>query len=175
MAPKDEKVFDAFVRVWFEWWSGAPDRLARQESSLVVRLLTLGLQEGGIQQSELKRQLGIAQPRLSKLMEKLGKKKAGWIQVKRSETDRRVWLMTTTTAGEARLAALKADLAPLLRAQGAKADPGTCVTVQTGALPPWKADTGAGRAREVQASLVEIGTAPLVLSTCLVERSIVRA
>ena len=61
----------------------------------MVRLLTLGLREGGIQQSELKRQLGIAQPRLSKLMEKLGKKKAGWIQVKLPETDRRVWLMTT--------------------------------------------------------------------------------
>ena len=120
MAPKDEKVFDAFVRVWSEWWSGAPDRLARQESSLVVRLLTLGLREGGIQQSELKRQLGIAQPRLSKLMEKLGKKKTGWIQVKRSETDRRVWWMTTTTAGETRLAALKADLAPLLRTPRAK-------------------------------------------------------
>lgn len=117
MAPKIEKVFDAFVRVWSNWWSEVPDRLLRQESSLVVRLLTLGLREGGIQQSELKRQLGIAQPRLSKLMEKLGKKKVGWIQVKRSETDRRVWLMTTTAVAQTSLAALKANLAAELRAQ----------------------------------------------------------
>jgi DNA-binding MarR family transcriptional regulator len=117
---KDE-AFDALVRTWSVWWSKVPDRLARQESSLVVRLLTLGLRQGGIRQSELKRQLGIAQPRLSKLMRKL--LKAKWIEVERLETDRRVWLMTTTVAAADRLAALKSDLAPLLRAQRAGQPP----------------------------------------------------
>ena len=117
---KDDEVFDALVRTWSVWWSKVPDRLARQESSLVVRLLTLGLRQGGISQSEVKQELGIAQPRLSKLMDKLEKKKVGWIQVERSKKDRRVWLMTTTAAAQDRMAVLKADLAAaLLRAKGA--------------------------------------------------------
>jgi DNA-binding MarR family transcriptional regulator len=115
---KDDEAFDALVRTWSVWWSKVPGRLARQESSLVVRLLTLGLRQGGIPQSKLKQQLGIAQPRLSKLMVKLLKVK--WIKVQRSETDRRVWLMTTTAAAQDRMVALKADLAAVLRARGAK-------------------------------------------------------
>jgi len=122
MATKDEELFDAFVRVWAVWWSGVPDRLARQESSLVVRLLTLGLREGGMPQSELKRQLGIAQPRLSKLMAKLLKVK--WIKVTTSKTDRRSRLMTTTAAAQDRLAALKTDISAALRALGARRAPG---------------------------------------------------
>src|SRR6266550_3278758 len=104
MAKRDEEVFDAFVRIWSVWWSGVPTRLARQESSLVVRLLTLGLGEGGVSQSGLKRQLGIAQPRLSKLMWKL--EKVGWIQVKASKTDRRIRLITTTVKAQDRMAPL---------------------------------------------------------------------
>ena len=50
-------------------------------------------------------------------MEKLKKKKVGWIQVGRSEKDRRVWLMTTTAAAQDSVAALKKDLAILLRTQ----------------------------------------------------------
>lgn len=164
MAPKDEKVFDAFVRVWLEWWSGVPDRLARQESSLVVRLLTLGLREGGIQQSELKRQLGIAQPRLSKLMVKLGKKKVGWIQVK-AGTDRRVRLMTTTAAGETELAALKGDLAPLLRAQRAR-------RTQAPALRPKPAPFRRGkRMREQpgQTKLLDANGDPVGLDSVIVD------
>jgi len=79
MTAKDEDAFDALVRVWSVWWSGAPDGLSRQESSLVVRFLSLGLRQGGISQSDIKRELGIAQPRLSKLMAKL--LKAKWIEV----------------------------------------------------------------------------------------------
>ena len=89
-----------------------------QESSLVLRLVTLGLQEGGISQSELKLQLGIAQPRLSKLMRKLIK--VGWIEVKSSKMDGRIGLMTTTGKAQGKMAALKADLAPLLRDRGVR-------------------------------------------------------
>jgi hypothetical protein len=116
MATKDDEAFDALVRTWSVWWSRVP------ESSLVVRLLTLGLRQGGISQSELKLELGIAQPRLSKLMVKLLKVK--WIKVERSETDRRVWLMTTTSAARDRVVALKADLTAVLPARGARRAPG---------------------------------------------------
>jgi hypothetical protein len=121
MTTSNEKVFDAFVRVWSVWWSGVPDRLARQESSFVVRLLTLGLREGGISQSELKLELGIAQPRLSKLMAKLLKEK--WIEVKSSKTDGRIGLMTTTVKAQGRMAPLKQDLETLLQAQAGAQPP----------------------------------------------------
>jgi DNA-binding MarR family transcriptional regulator len=117
MATKDEEVFDAFVRKWSTWWSGVPDRLARQESSLVVRLLTLGLRRGGISQADVRRELQINQPRLSKLADKLHK--AGWIKVKTSTGDRRIRLIATTVKAQEKLATLRKDLAALLRAQGA--------------------------------------------------------
>jgi DNA-binding MarR family transcriptional regulator len=119
--PQNEEVFDAFVRIWSEWWSGVPAVLARQEPSVVARLLNLGLREEGISQSDLQRELGMNQPRLSKLMKKLVR--AGWIRVKRSKTDSRVKLMTTTAAARDRIAVLKADLAALLAAKGAEQAP----------------------------------------------------
>lgn len=116
MGIRDDEVFDAFVRVWSVWWSGVPDRLARQESSLVVRLLTLGLRQGGISQSDLRRELGLNQSHLSKLMKKLVR--VGWIRVKSSKTDGRIGLMTTSAKAEERLAALKQDLETLFPAKG---------------------------------------------------------
>ncbi len=49
--------------------------------------------------------------------------KVKWIEVKRSETDRRVWLMTTAAAARDRIAALKVKLAAELRAQRAGQTP----------------------------------------------------
>jgi DNA-binding MarR family transcriptional regulator len=111
-------VFDGFVRIWADWWFRVPTGLARQEASVVARLLMLGSREGGISQSDLQRELQMNQPRLSKLMRKL--LKVGWIQVKRSKTDRRIRLMTTTVSARARMASLKQDLAAFLRAQGVR-------------------------------------------------------
>ena len=121
MATRDEEVFDAFVRIWSIWWSGAPDSLKRQEPSVVVRLLTLGLREGGISQANLQRELQINQPRLSKLTDKL--RKAGWIKVKTSAADRRIRLTATTVKAQERLSALKAELAALVRAPRAEKPP----------------------------------------------------
>jgi DNA-binding MarR family transcriptional regulator len=128
MTARDEEVFELLVRIWSAWWSGAPSAIGRQESSVVVRLLSLGSREGGISQSDLKRQLGIAQPRLSKLTKKL--LRVGWIKIRKPGTgrefkkqDNRVRLMTTTAEGEARILSLKEELAPLLRAQKGKKAP----------------------------------------------------
>ena len=112
MATRDEEVFGTFVRIWSAWWSGVPAVLARQEPSVVARLLNLGLLEEGISQSDLRRELGVNQPRLSKLMKKLVR--AGWIRVRRPKTDSRLKLMTTTAAGREKIMGLKADLAALL-------------------------------------------------------------
>lgn len=121
MVAKDEEVFEAVVRRWSKWWSGVPNSLKRQESSVVALLLTLGLRKGGISQSDLQQGLGISQSRLSKLVKKLVK--AGWIQLKRSEVDSRKQLTTTTAAGRDAMAKLKSDLAAPLRASRAEPAP----------------------------------------------------
>jgi hypothetical protein len=65
MAARDEEVFDAVVRRWSKWWSDVPETLERQESTVVASILNLGLREGGITQSALRKELGMNQPRLS--------------------------------------------------------------------------------------------------------------
>jgi DNA-binding MarR family transcriptional regulator len=116
MATNNEEVFDAFVRIWSDRWSVVPTGLARQEPSVVARLLKLGSREGGISQSDAQRELRMNQPRLSKLIKKLIR--VGWIRVNRSKTDRRIRLMTTTVTAQAWIASLKQDLETLVRAQG---------------------------------------------------------
>jgi DNA-binding MarR family transcriptional regulator len=121
VATKDEDVFDAFVQIWSDWWSGVPDSLKRQESSVVARLLMLGLREGGIRQSDLQEELKMNQPHLSKLTDKL--REAGWTKEKTAKADRRVKLIATAVKGQERLATLKEGLAHLLPATGATQTP----------------------------------------------------
>ena len=58
---------------------------------------------------------------------------------------RRAWLMTTTAGAQDRMAALKADLAALLR----KAGTGSGASSQTGAVSSWQGHTAAARTDEV--------------------------
>jgi DNA-binding MarR family transcriptional regulator len=118
MPAQNDAAFDEVVRIWSTWWSRAPTALARQEPSMVARLLNLGLRKEGISQSDLRRELGMNQPRLSKLMKKLVR--TGWIRIRRSKTDNRVKLMTTTAPARDRIATMKSDLAAVLRAEVAK-------------------------------------------------------
>jgi DNA-binding MarR family transcriptional regulator len=135
MAARDEVAFESLVRIWSAWWSRVPSAFERQESSVVVHLLTLGLREGGISQSELKRELGIAQPRLSKLTKKL--LRAGWIKVRKpsaqgevKKPDNRVRLMTTTTVAKAQILSLREELAPLFWTQMVKRAPGLATPIK---------------------------------------------
>ena len=125
MATRDDEVFDEFVRLWSKWWSDVPETLERQDSTVVARILNLGLREGGITQSELLRELGINQPRLNKLMRKL--RNAGWIKATKSKTDSRIKKsdnrfksMTTTVVARDKIVSLRQDLAGLLRTPRAK-------------------------------------------------------
>jgi DNA-binding MarR family transcriptional regulator len=118
MNTKENAGLDLFVSMWSTWLSRIPSGLSRQEPTVLTRLLALGLREQGISQSDLRRELGMNQPRLSKLMQKL--LGAGWIRIRTSKTDSRVKLMTTTAAARDRIAVLKADLAALLPAKGAE-------------------------------------------------------
>jgi DNA-binding MarR family transcriptional regulator len=115
---KDSAGLDILVAMRATWWSHVPVALAREEPGMLTRLLDLGLRARGISQSELRRELGINQPRLSKLMKKLLDER--WIRVKQSETDSRVKLMTTTPTARDRIASLRTDLGSLLAAKAAR-------------------------------------------------------
>jgi MarR family len=115
LATKESAGFDIFVAMRSTWWSHVPIALAREEPGMLSRLLGLGSRAGGISQSELRRELGINQPRLSKLIKKLHDER--WIRVKQSETDSRVKLMTTTATARDTIASLRTELAALLAAK----------------------------------------------------------
>jgi len=128
MAARDEEVFDAVVRRWSKWWSDVPETLERQESTVVASILNLGLREGGITQSALRKELGMNQPRLSKLMDKLAT--AGWIEPAKSKgksrskkTDSRFRSMTTAGSARDGILSLKHDLKALLRPPRAEKPP----------------------------------------------------
>lgn len=114
LASRDRDGFNVFVTMWSRWWSRVPASLAREDPGMLTHLLELGLRPGGISQSDVQRELGINQPRLSKLMRKLLDE--GWIRVKKSESDSRVKLMTTTATAKDRVAKIKVDLAASLPA-----------------------------------------------------------
>jgi DNA-binding MarR family transcriptional regulator len=121
MTTGSDSGFDLFVAMSSKWKSRVPAILASQEPSLLARLLNASSVAKGIAQSELRRELGINQPRLSKLMQKLVE--AGWIEVKRSKADSREQLATATAAGRSAMANLKSDLAALVRAPRAEKPP----------------------------------------------------
>jgi DNA-binding MarR family transcriptional regulator len=119
MTINGDGVFDQFVAKWQTWTTQIPPVLARQAPGLITRLLDLASREGGIFQSELRRELKINQPRLSKLVRKL--RKLRWVSVKKSKTDTRFSIVTTTAIGREGIARAKAALAECPAAE--EADP----------------------------------------------------
>ena len=107
-----ERGTDLFVQMSSIWRAGLPNTIVKEDPTTLIRILRLGMAEGGMSQSDLKRELGINQPRLSKLTSKLVD--AGWAAVERPKADGRVRLVTTTKAAQDRLASLEKSLAALL-------------------------------------------------------------
>lgn len=108
----DQVGINLFVEMSSLFRSGLPPSLIREDPTLLVRLLRLGLREGGITQSDMERHLRINQPRLSKLIKKLVAVR--WIKIYESEADGRLRLVTTTGLARSRLDSLEGDLAALL-------------------------------------------------------------
>ena len=99
---------DLFVALSSIWRARVPPALVHESPESLTRILELGLAAPGISHSALRPKLGLNQPQMTRLAEKLVDE--GWIQVARLETDRRVKLVTTTAAGQSLLSSLKADL-----------------------------------------------------------------
>ena len=99
---------DLFVALSSIWRARVPPALVHESPESLTRILELGLAAPGISHSALRPKLGLNQPQMTRLAEKLVDE--GWIQVARLETDRRVKLVTTTAAGRSLLSSLKADL-----------------------------------------------------------------
>ena len=92
--------------------------LVQESPGTLACILELGLVSPGISHSALRPQLGLDQPQMSKIAEKL--LDGGLIRVATLETDRRVKLITATAAGRTLLSSLKMKLNALLPAQGVR-------------------------------------------------------
>jgi hypothetical protein len=103
---------EVFLQMWAACKAVIPQGLIRQDPRLLIRFLELSGRPEGIFQMELRRRLGINQPRLSKLTQKLVE--AGWIEVHTPDGDGRKRLTITTGAGKEWLTALSAKLEALV-------------------------------------------------------------
>jgi DNA-binding MarR family transcriptional regulator len=104
-----------FLRLCSEWRSKLPPTLAQADPGVLIRLLELGSQGSGVLQSAARRELGVNQPLLSKLMKKLLQVK--WITVEQSATDSRSMPMKTTRVARDWLSNLEKQFTRLRAAQ----------------------------------------------------------
>jgi hypothetical protein len=81
--------------MWTEWKRAVPKRLAAEDPLILSRLLTHASSEAGVSRSDLEQELGLRQPRVSKLSTKLLDEK--WIEiVPKSQGDGRLEFIRTT-------------------------------------------------------------------------------
>lgn len=99
---------DRFAAMNSEWRSAIPAKLRKEDPTLLIELLKLGWDDGGVSQTNLRKHLHINQPRLSKLIQKL--EDVGWVTLARSEKDGRVALVTATRDAKNRLESLNKEL-----------------------------------------------------------------
>src|ERR1035437_1948767 len=105
-----------FVQMWLEWKSKLPNRLANEGPDELIRLVELGAHDSGVSQSVARIELGVNQPRMSKLMKKLLRE--GWIKAEKSKTDARSTPMKTTQKAEKWLSSLGERLTGLQASSG---------------------------------------------------------
>ena len=107
--------------MWSAWLATVPPSLIHEDPRLLFRFLELSSTSDGIFQQELKRGLGVNQPRLSKLTRKLVE--VGWLTVSTPKDDRRKRLAITTVAGKKGLAVLRSKLGALVSRPSASPRP----------------------------------------------------
>jgi DNA-binding MarR family transcriptional regulator len=95
-----------YCKMWTEWKKAVPERLAAEDPLILSRYLTHASSEAGVSRSDLKRELGLKQPRVSKLSTKLRDEK--WIEnVPKSQGDGRVEFIRTTSIAKKVMANLE--------------------------------------------------------------------
>jgi DNA-binding MarR family transcriptional regulator len=103
------KFVDLFSRMWSTWQSQIPKPFADENPQILIQLLRIADIKGGISQSELQSALGVNQPRLSKLADKLLEHQ--WIQiVPKPEGDRRMRFVRTTSKARRAMQLVEAAL-----------------------------------------------------------------
>jgi len=113
MAHNDHPGTDLLLKLWSKWNSAMPRSLRRVKPEILIRLLTFEIPEEGISLTDLRRELGLNQPHISKLTKKLVK--VGWVRVKASASDGRVVLLTMTVLGREVLTKVEESLKTSLR------------------------------------------------------------
>jgi DNA-binding MarR family transcriptional regulator len=99
---------ELFMKMWTAWESTVPKVLVRENPRILIRFLELSASDEGIFQQELKRQLGLNQPRISKLTQKLIG--AQWIVLLTPDEDKRKRTAFLTKTGRQGFANVRSSL-----------------------------------------------------------------
>jgi hypothetical protein len=85
-----------YCNMWTEWKRVVPEKLADEDPGILSRFLTHASKEAGVSRSELERELGLKQPKISKLSTKFLKER--WIEiVETPHGDGRIEFIRTTS------------------------------------------------------------------------------
>src|ERR1700760_1840903 len=85
-----------YCNMWTEWKGVVPEKLADEDPGILSQFLTYASRDAGVSRSELERELGLKQPRVSKLSTKLLHEQ--WIEiVEKPQGDGRVEFIRTTS------------------------------------------------------------------------------
>ena len=103
---------EVFIGMLEAWEAVVPEALLGLNPRIVLTILRLSSEPGGISQSQLQRQLGMNQSYLSKLMHRL-EVTAHWIEIKSPPNGGRRCLSSTTGLGKEALASLEIKLRAL--------------------------------------------------------------
>jgi hypothetical protein len=85
-----------YCNMWTEWKRVVPEKLAAEDPGILSEFLTYASRDAGVSRSELERELGLKQPRVSKLSTKLLDEQ--WLElVEKPQRDGRVEFIRTTS------------------------------------------------------------------------------
>lgn len=85
-----------YCKMWTEWKRVVPEKLADEDPAILSRFLTHASKEAGVSRSELERELGLKQPKISKLSTKFLNER--WIEiVETPHGDGRIEFIRTTS------------------------------------------------------------------------------
>lgn len=85
-----------YCNMWTEWKRVVPEKLAAEDPGILSQFLTYASRDAGVSRSELERELGLKQPRVSKLSAKLLHEQ--WIEiVEKPQGDGRVEFIRTSS------------------------------------------------------------------------------
>ena len=93
---KQMSAMSRYCKMWTEWKRAVPERLGAEDPWILSQFLTYASRDAGVSRSDLECELGLKQPRVSKLSTKLLNEQ--WIEiVEKPQGDGRVEFIRTTS------------------------------------------------------------------------------